>query len=150
VGQLVAEFLEAKRRPETLRTFVNTTLGETWQGAGRRAAVGDAVQAPRDYRIGTVPDGTVALTAGVDVQKDRLVYEVVGVGRGEARAGRWTSGSSHGDTASDAPWLQLDELLARTFPGESGAQYTIAMMAVDSGYNTNVVYAGAASSRRIG
>jgi hypothetical protein len=36
-----------------------------------------------DYRIGTVPKGVMFLTAGVDVQKDRIEVEVVGWGRGK-------------------------------------------------------------------
>jgi phage terminase large subunit GpA-like protein len=33
-GELAVDFLKAKRNTETLKTFVNTSLGETWEEAG--------------------------------------------------------------------------------------------------------------------
>ena len=84
------------------------------------------------YEIGTVPTGALFLTAGVDVQKDRLVVEVVGWGRGKTS---WSIdyGQLPGDTADleQGPWTQLDELLARTFPHELGGEMPIRMLAVD-------------------
>jgi phage terminase large subunit GpA-like protein len=78
-----AMFEEAQKKPELLQVFINTVLGETW------ALQGDAPEWQRlydrreDYRIGTVPKGGLFLTAGVDVQKDRIEVEVVGWGRGK-------------------------------------------------------------------
>lgn len=138
-SQMVAAFLDAKHRPEMLRTFVNTDLGETWQEQGDAPAWELLYQRRETYKIGTVTEGAIALTCGVDVQKDRLVWEVVGWDA-DKRSSSVDIGLIWGDTAGDAPWLLLDELLEREFPGESGLQYKIAMMAVDSGFNTNAVY----------
>lgn len=139
-SQIASEFIEAKRGGnEKLKTFINTVLGETWQERGE-APEWERLFARREpYQIGSVPAGPIVLTAGVDVQKDRLVYEVVGWA---ANKESWSidAGELHGDTALDATWLQLDALLARTYAGEDGAQTPIAMLAVDSGYNTQVVY----------
>ncbi len=137
-GRIASEFLDAKRRPETLRTFVNTVLGETWKERGEAPDWERLYQRRETYAIGSVPDGTVVLTAGVDVQKDRLVYEVVGWAPSKES---WSidAGELYGDTALETTWAQLDALLARTFPGADG-DHTIAMLAVDSGYNTQVVY----------
>jgi hypothetical protein len=50
------------------------------------------------------------------------------------------AGELYGDTALEATrGRKLDELLARTFPARR-REPTIAMLAVDSGYNTQVVY----------
>jgi phage terminase large subunit GpA-like protein len=38
------------------------------------------------------------------------------------------------------PWRELDELLAQTFPGADGLNFPIAVLAIDSGYNTQTVY----------
>jgi phage terminase large subunit GpA-like protein len=96
------------------------------------------------YTIRTVPAGALFLTAGVDVQKDRLVYEVVGWGRGKTS---WSIdyGILPGDTADldQGPWPQLDALLARSFPHDGGVELAIRMLAVDSGYNTQQAYAWA-------
>jgi phage terminase large subunit GpA-like protein len=80
------------------------------------------------------------LTCGVDVQKDRLMYEVVGWGRGK-RSWSIDIGIIPGDSASEAPWKQIDALLQRTFKVERvGSHLGIGMLAVDSGYNTQTVY----------
>jgi len=149
-GDIAAEFLQAKREGvEKLRAFVNTTLGETWQERGE-APDWERLFARRErYQIGTVPEGVIVLTAGVDVQKDRLVPEVVGWG---ANRESWSIliDEIHGDTAlltgAGSPWVKLDELLDRAFFGADGRIFTIARMAVDGGWqtadaNTQVVYA---------
>lgn len=141
-AQLAAEFLEAKRRPETLRTFVNTVLGETWKERGEAPDWELLYQRREPYAIGSVPAGVAIVTAGVDVQKDRLVYEVVGWAA-DKESFSVEAGALWGDTALEATWTQLDELLARAFPGADGSEHRIAMLAVDSGYNTQVVYAWA-------
>jgi phage terminase large subunit GpA-like protein len=144
-GQLALEFVKANRGGTlTLRTFVNTVLGETWQDRGE-APDWERLMRRRDaYPIGTVPHGALFLTAGVDVQKDRLVYEVVGWGRGKVS---WSIDYTllPGDTADldTGPWAQLDALLARHFPHAGGVALPIRMLAVDSGYNTQQVYAWA-------
>ena len=33
-GEMATAFLEAKKQPETLKTFINTALGETWEEQG--------------------------------------------------------------------------------------------------------------------
>lgn len=138
-AQLVEEFLEAKTRPETLRTFVNTALGETWQEQGEAPEWERLYQRRELYKIRTVPDGVIVLTAGVDVQKDRFVYEVVGWAPNKES---WSvdAGILWGDTSDPATWRQLDALLDRAYLGADGAIHTISMLAVDSGYNTQEVY----------
>lgn len=140
-AQLAKEFLEAKRSgPEQLKTFVNTALGETWQERGEAPDWERLYQRRERYEIGTVPDGVKFLTAGVDVQKDRFVYEVVGWGLNRES---WSidAGVLPGDTSNESAWLVLDELLDRRFPGSGDRLFTIRMMALDSGYNTQRVYA---------
>src|SRR4030095_9253241 len=114
-GHIAREFLAAKHAGTlTLRTFVNTVLGETWQDRGEAPEWEPLMRRREGYAIGTVPLGALFLTAGVDVQKDRLVYEVVGWGRGKAS---WSVdyGVLPGDTADleRGPWPALDALLAR-------------------------------------
>lgn len=139
-GQIATEFLEAKRGgPEKLKTFVNTTLGETWKERGD-APDWERLYARREnYAIGSVPDGPIVLTAGVDVQKDRFMFEVVGWSTNKES---WSieAGALWGDTSLESTWAQLDELLSRAFIGHDDAAHTISMLAVDSGYNTQVVY----------
>lgn len=151
-AHIVAEFLEAKGNVEKLKTFVNTTLGESWKDRGEAPDWKRLYDTRERWPIGTVPRGVIIITAGTDVQKDRLVYEVVGWGAGKQS---WSIEAAviPGDTSvlpgTDAagkvsPWLKLNELLNRTFPGhDGGPALRITTLAVDSGYNTQVVYAWA-------
>lgn len=139
-GQIAVEFHEAKDAgPEQLKTFVNTVLGETWKERGEAPDWERLHARSEPYAIGTVPAGPIVLTAGVDVQKDRLVYEVVGWGPNRES---WSvdAGELHGDSSLESTWAQLDDLLGRTFLGVGGMEFRISMLGVDSGYNTQVVY----------
>ena len=142
-GQIAREFVAAQSEgPEHLKTFVNTVLGEPWQDRGEAPEWQHLYARREPYAIGSCPSGVLFLTAGVDVQKDRLVYEIVGWGR-DKRSWSIEAGLLHGET-SDAsakgPWPALNALLMRTFHHDAGANMSIAMLAVDSGYNTQVVY----------
>ena len=138
-GQLAEEFLEAKGNPETLKTFVNTVLGETWKERGEAPDWERLYNRRERYQLGTVPAGVLLLTAGVDVQKDRVVYEVVGWGAGKES---WSvdAGVIPMDTSNDSEWAKVDELLGRTYPTDAGGELPIHCLAVDSGFQTNTVY----------
>lgn len=142
-GQLCAEFVAAKNEgAEHLKTFVNTGLGEPWQDRGEAPEWERLYQRRESYTLGTCPDGVLFLTAGVDVQKDRLVYEIVGWGR-DKRSWSIEAGVLPGNTSDETatgPWPALNALLARTYEHVGGAQLPLAMLAIDSGFNTQVVY----------
>lgn len=145
-GQLCTEFVAAQKHgAEQLKTFINTALGEPWQDRGEAPEWQHLYARREPYPLGSCPEGVLFLTAGVDVQKDRLVYEVVGWGR-EKRSWSIDAGVLPGDT-SDAtargPWIALEGLLARRYLHAGGTELSIAMLAVDSGFNTQVVYAWA-------
>lgn len=141
-GQIAQRFVAATAKgPEALRTFCNTELGETWVEKGEAPDWMRLYTRRERYEVGTVSAPVILLTAGVDVQRNRLVYEVVGWGEDKQS---WTvdAGVLWGDTATeDTPvWLQLDQLLEREYPRADGGAERISVMAVDSGDNTNTVY----------
>lgn len=141
-AEIAREFLKVKDNPQELRTFVNTWLGETWKEKGEAPDWQRLYQRRESYEIGTVPAGSLLLTCGVDVQKDRFVYEVVSWGAGK-RSWSVDAGVIPADTANADDWAKLNELLGRTFPGEDGVTSAIGMLAVDSGYQTSMAYAWA-------
>lgn len=138
-GQLAKEFIEAKDKPEQLRTFVNTVLGETWMERGEAPDYVRLYERREHYPIGTVPAEALFLTAGVDVQKDRFVYEVVAWGPGKES---WSVeiGVIPGDPSKESDWAGVDDLLGRTYQRVDGGQVSVRRLGVDSGYNTNAVY----------
>jgi phage terminase large subunit GpA-like protein len=136
---IVAEYLEAKKSPTTLRTFVNTVLGESFAERGE-APAWELLYARREsWPARTIPVEPLVVTAGVDVQKDRLMYEVV-AWLADKQSYSIEKGEILGDTALDSTWTKLDELAARTFTGPGGNEHAIRMLAVDSGYNAQIVY----------
>ena len=131
---------QAQKTPDLMKGFVNTVLGlpfeeeaeaPEWQRLYERRAI---------YRIGIVPEPGLFLTAGVDVQKDRIEVEIVAWGR---RKESWSVDYRviEGDTARPDVWAKLDEMLARDWPLASGHTLPIRVMCVDAGYATQDVYA---------
>jgi phage terminase large subunit GpA-like protein len=134
-----AMFEEAQKKPELLQVFINTVLGKTWALQGEAPEWQRLYDRREDYRIGTVPKGGLFLTAGVDVQKDRIEVEVVAWGRGKES---WSVDYQvlEGQTAESAVWMKLNGVLNAYYPGESGVNFPIFKYAIDSGYATGEVY----------
>jgi phage terminase large subunit GpA-like protein len=135
-GQMAAAFVEAKRSPQTLQTWVNTSLGETWVEQGDAPKWESVLDQRADYQSGEVPDGVLALVAGVDVQKNRLVYVVRGFGR-EMFSALIEHGELYGDTDQPEVWGRLANLLAERW----GDDQPIRLMNIDSGFRADHVYA---------
>jgi phage terminase large subunit GpA-like protein len=141
-GQIAKQWVKVHKDSDKLRVFTNTVLAETWHEKGDAPEWRPLYDRRENYEIGTIPKGGLFLTAGVDVQKDRLIYEVVAWGRAKES---WSVDygiipGNTSDLTASGPWGQMDALLARAFPHERGAQFHIRMLAVDSGYNTSEVY----------
>jgi phage terminase large subunit GpA-like protein len=135
----VRDFLVAKKLPETLRVWVNTYLGETWEDEGDRVDDYDIASHREEYGQ-HLPSDIIILTAGVDVQDDRLEVEIVGWGRDEES---WSIEYRiiYGDPSSAQVWGDLDEYLALARDTEDGRELTIKSTAIDSGgHHTQSVY----------
>jgi phage terminase large subunit GpA-like protein len=137
--QTIANFKLAQGNTELLKAWVNLSLGETWEDEGETVDPNSLMGRREEYPA-PVPAGALVLTAGVDVQRDRLEVEVVGWGLGEEswsveRRILW------GDPDKAAVWLELDEYRGRTWMHENGHQLRISAVCIDSGgSNTQAVY----------
>lgn len=138
MSQIVEAFLEAKGDPETLQVFVNTVLGETWEADGETVSDSRLV-ARRERYSAEVPDPVLVITAGVDIQADRIEAEAVGWTEHEESFGLEYR-VFYGDTEGEEVWNQLDEWLERDFEREDGGLMRIAAAGVDSGHRTQTVY----------
>jgi phage terminase large subunit GpA-like protein len=139
IESAVREFLEAKKLPETLRVWVNTYLGETFAESGERVQEHDIAERREDWGE-KVPNGVVMVTAGIDVQDDRLEVEVLGIGRDEET---WSLDYKvlYGDPAAPQLWSDLDALMATTYEREDGFELIIQSGAIDTGgHFTQAVY----------
>jgi phage terminase large subunit GpA-like protein len=135
---IVQAFLEAKGRPELLKTWVNTALGETWEDEGERID-GLGLYGRREKYPAQVPADAILLTAGVDIQRDRIELEVVGWGEGEES---WCVDYLvlPGDTSRQEVWRDLDDCLGASYTHETGTQLHITSVLIDSSDQTTTVY----------
>jgi len=122
-----------------IKTFKNTELGETWVEEGEAPDWQRLIERREDYPLGRVPSGGLLLVGGADVQKDRIEASIWAFGRGKES---WLV--EHrvlmGDTARDAVWKRLGELIAETWTHESGVQLPLARFALDTGFATQEAY----------
>ena len=66
----------AQATDEAKRSFQNGVLGETWIEIGEAPDWQRLYERREGWRIGTVPGGGLFLTAGADVQKDRIEVSI--------------------------------------------------------------------------
>jgi phage terminase large subunit GpA-like protein len=122
-------------------TFVNTKLGEVYETKGDAPDWQQIYNKREDYRLNTPNDQVIFITAGVDIQKDRIEVEIVGWGKGKQSWSidyRVLNGNT--DSASNEVWKDLAKIIDETWTRDDGAILNLRMMAVDSGNNTAVVY----------
>lgn len=130
LGDIVRDYLD-KLRTDDLQTFVNVSLAETFEELGDKADAG-ALEARAEHYAAPVPMGGVYLTAGIDMQMDRLECEVVAWGVGEES---WSVDYRvlWGDPLAGEVWQELDALLASTYRHESGQEMSIKAACLDTG-----------------
>ena len=150
-AEVVDDFLKAKGDAPRLKSFVNTTLAETWE-EDYAAKVGADILMDRveTYESNLIPERACILTVGVDVQDNRLAISVWAWGRGEEG---WLVNHQeiYGDPGGSELWKQLDQLVLRPFRHELGGQFKPDVIAIDSGgHFTNEVYAYSRERRKLG
>jgi phage terminase large subunit GpA-like protein len=121
-------------------------LGETWVETGEASDWQRLYERRESWQICTVPSGGLFLTAGADVQKDRIEVDVWAWGRGLES---WLVDHIvvEGGPEQAEPWEALGALLDRTWLHDHGTRIGIAKLAIDTGYEAPAVYAWA---RRVG
>lgn len=134
--ELAAEWVRAvnDRDLHGKREFYNLRLGETWTEQVERVTV-EQLETHREQYDAELPDQVLLLTAGVDVQDNRLEVGVVGWG---AHRESWAIeyaiiAGDTGDLSPRGPWQRLDEYVARTWVRAGGAGALIACVCIDSG-----------------
>lgn len=130
---------QAKDDKDGMKSFVNTVLGEPFEEAYEAPEWMRLYERRETYPMGTIPEGGLFLTAGVDVQRDRLECEIVAWGR-EKESWSVDYIVLSGDSSQPGVWKKLDKLLAKDWPHVCGSTLAIQVMCVDSGFVTQAVY----------
>lgn len=135
--EMVEGWIVKKQLPETLQEFVNQSLGLSWEEHADKHDPQKLRSRCEPYR--KPPNEAFVVTAGVDVQGDRLEAERVAWGpMFESWSIEWRQ--FLGDTSFPAVWADLDEwLLTPVFRADGHVMDTLVTV-VDSGFQTDMVY----------
>jgi phage terminase large subunit GpA-like protein len=145
---IIRKWIDAGSDPAKRQVVTNTSFAEGWEGEGERVDAHILEQRCEDYPA-LAPQGVAAITIGVDVQQDRLEAEIVGWGMVEGHLESWSLGYEVliGEPTDPEVWQDLRELYQSHWEHESGAKLKPAMMCVDSGAWSKVVYEWVKSMR---
>ena len=140
-AQMAVNFVKAKHEgSDSLKTFINTSLGEPWEPPEGERVSWELLYRRREQYKAQVPFGVQVLVAGIDCQDDRIEGEIIGVGFGEETWGiRYFR--IYGDLSKKAIWSELLEILKERYLGEDGDQHELRLACIDSGgHYTDEVY----------
>lgn len=134
------DFLEAKKSPETLKTFVNTSLGETWEEEEGEQLDSHALYARREHYPAECPVENCVVTCAVDTQDDRFEIEWVAWTTGE-ESYRLSYERLYGDLSRSEIWELLYKRITKRFSNPSGNLVEARLCLIDSGgHFTDEVY----------
>ena len=138
--EIVRDWIGAQGNPLRLKTFVNTTLGETWEDVSGESLSKEKLHSRCEEYDSPIPsERIVCVTAGVDVQKDRFEVTFDGWGPGMEC---WTL--CHliipAETDRLEDWKErLAPILDERFEG-FGVDLVAEAVGIDTGYQTQVAY----------
>lgn len=129
--RIAEDFLEAKKRRETLRVWVNKTLGETFE-EDESFEISDEEMLKRVEHYEDIPAGGLILTAGIDVQDDRIecIVRAWGIGE-ESWLIEWQR--FYGSPGREDTWRFVEHFLQKRWKHESGLEMDITSTFIDTG-----------------
>jgi len=133
LGELAELFVNVKDDPPRLQTFVNTRLAETFEDSLAKTANAESLQSrAEDYPADVIDKRACLVTAGIDVQPDRLEVQFLAWGLDEEC---WSQDNVilSGSPYSQQVWSALEEQLKRKFKHPSGEMLGVEAAAIDSG-----------------
>ena len=137
-NDIMREWLDAKGNATREAVVYNTRFGLSYKLRGEYDDENIFLERREDYDA-EIPHGVLLLTAAVDVQANRLEYEIAGWSAGFERWGI-LRGIVRGQPNNPATWVELDRVLDREYFFSDGTSQKVARTFIDSGYSTGNVY----------
>ncbi len=138
-ASIIKKFKESKGDVQLMKVFTNTALGETWEEKIERINFLD-LEKRREHYGCEIPERVAVLTAGVDVQDDRIEVEIVGWGVEEESWGIYYK-ILMGSPGENYVWEQLDRVLNTEFSYSNGEKIRVLCTCIDTGgHFTKEVY----------
>lgn len=141
-ADVASDWKDAKKSEETLRVFHNTSLGLPYESQGDAPDWERLNKRNSGYSRNQVPAEVLFLTAGIDIQKDRIEVEICGWGT-DKRSWSIDYRVLFGDTSQKQTFNQLDPILSEVWERVDGSRISLLRCAIDSGYQTQNVYSWA-------
>ncbi|MBH0570883.1 phage terminase large subunit family protein [Salmonella enterica] len=138
--QIVYDWLDALKDPNGVKTFINTTLGETYEDAVAEKIDYEALLEKVIHYGAVVPERVVYLTAGIDSQKNRFEMYVWGWAPGE-EAFLIDKKIIMGRPDHEETLARVDEAINKKYLHADGAEMSIARVCWDTGgIDAEIVY----------
>lgn len=134
---IMSEWAEAKGNSAKEKVIVNTRFAESYAETGEFADEKVFLNRLESYEA-ELPEAVRLLTAGVDVQANRLEYEICGWSATDIY--KILKGVIWGRPNESETWNKLDGVLEREYFFSNGASLKVARTFIDSGYATKNVY----------
>lgn len=132
-GDVAAKFIASRDTPSLLMNFINSWLAEPWVDKSSRMQSDVVMEKQLPYDRGRVPEDVQLLTCGIDVQLDHFWYSVRGWG---PHLTSWLVDYGRIET-----WTDVEKVINRDYPDVNGVVRNVNLACIDSGYNTDEVYA---------
>lgn len=142
--EMAEEYEDSRGDTPKRIAFVNTKLGEVYEeDSGDKPSwetLYDRSHSDNNTCKANKPMKSVAfITAGVDVQADRIELEIVGWMKNK-QSQQIDYRVIFGNTDNDEVWNELSKVVSETWEREDGFSIPLRLMAIDTGYNTHKVY----------
>lgn len=139
-GQIADDWLRAQDNPLELKVTINTVFAETYRGERGDTLDESELMATREDWGVRAPARILVVTAGIDVQGDRLAVEIVGWARGYES---WSLDYLEipGDPLGEQIWNDLDVVLKSRFELDDGSTISISAKGIDNSYEPDRVFA---------
>lgn len=130
--------------PALIKAFVSTSLAIPYEAPGKidEAEIRSCLE---DWPMRQPPDGCLILSAGTDVQGNRLETCILGYGRGPTPSDPQIYlvdyHVTHGNPIDPETWADLADYLERPITNRYGVEMLPRLHAIDSGNWTQEVYA---------
>lgn len=152
LSSMVQNFLLAKKNTETLKTFINTSLGETWEETEELEGIDEntLINRTEHYKpTDKLNNRILIITAGVDTQNDRIEFEIVGWGQAEES---WSIDYKiiYGNPSNKEVWKELELILnEQEYSTQDNRILRISATAIDTGgHHTDDVYSFCKAQQR--
>lgn len=139
-AQIADEWLRAQDNPLELKAITNTVFAQTWRGETGESLDESELMATREDWGRLPPAEILVITAGIDVQGNRLELEIVGWAPGYES---WSLVYMEiiGDPTGEQIWKDLDRVLRQRFELADGAKIGVSASCIDNSYEADRVFA---------